>query len=974
MFVDFNILNQLGSPSINSNTFANRPAAGQTGRLFVSIDTFEIYRDNGTTWDLIGGPGSSTVTGTGAATQVAYWTAAQAIGGSNNLWWDNTNGYLGIKTNAPTAGVNIVQTDGQGVLSDFTTVAGSGSSAVAVYAKNTTNSSGFAAIFEERTPNSAAGQYPIKISHTLSSGTAAANMATGIHFGLPDDAGTERIMQMSTDTVDPAAATYSSRYRFLLRNAGAAATPFYITGAGIGIYKAAPSGLIHADGGANVARMILDADNNVARIFSFRTDDLQRWAFRVDGNETGTNAGADLQVRRYNDAGTFIDAPVQITRSTGHVGIGGAASSGETLKVTGSALIEHNYTQTTGVNRNGIFSYLTTTTPNGASYTAGIAYTAIGALHNDIFQGSATIPRTVLAGGFSGQAFIQFNSGPDTVTIQQGLGGQLRSFAAIQANFGFSPSQAGCTVTHASGFHAYAPIYTGANNPTVTNYYGIALNDTTEYSALTITNRWGVYQAGLSDLNYMAANLLLGSTVNNGDKLQVNGAVSLSGNLTVDTNVLFVDSSNNRVGIGTTTLTNKLTVIDSQTGTQVTTNPVGKFVNTGNAFSKFILGSDNANFDAVASMDNNATLANCKLRFYIGNGTGSTAGHSNDQFVITGNNNIGIGTDNPAQLLHLATQLATSSGVGTAIQIESGGAGGDQGWIGVNKGAGNGLEISIENRDIIFNTGATTPFGGTERVRISNTGNFLVGTQSNTSRLIVVGGNSNTGFEVDNGVGYTYLQSYDRVAATHRDMYFYTTGPATMILKNSGNLLIGTTTDAGYKLDVAGSFRNTTDVYLNTSSGATNIARTSNLPTITVPSGQATVLNIGSGTVISYNGSFPSPYTQNLQIDIVFNNWGGNNVIALVDLMVTVREYAATSGTAFGKLFALPSGAGSTFATFDTTNITTSQCTLTATSGGNYTLRITIDPTNNTDTYGLYLNVLNGAINTAISSITISLV
>ena len=48
MFVDFNILNQLGSPSINSNTLANRPAAGQTGRLFVSIDTFALYRDNGT--------------------------------------------------------------------------------------------------------------------------------------------------------------------------------------------------------------------------------------------------------------------------------------------------------------------------------------------------------------------------------------------------------------------------------------------------------------------------------------------------------------------------------------------------------------------------------------------------------------------------------------------------------------------------------------------------------------------------------------------------------------------------------------------------------------------------------------------------------------------------------------------------------------------------------------------------------------
>ena len=44
MFVDFHILNELGSPSINSNTFANRPAAGQIGRLFVSTDTY-IDRD-----------------------------------------------------------------------------------------------------------------------------------------------------------------------------------------------------------------------------------------------------------------------------------------------------------------------------------------------------------------------------------------------------------------------------------------------------------------------------------------------------------------------------------------------------------------------------------------------------------------------------------------------------------------------------------------------------------------------------------------------------------------------------------------------------------------------------------------------------------------------------------------------------------------------------------------------------------------
>jgi hypothetical protein len=107
MFVDFNILNQLGSPAINSNTFANRPAAGQTGRLFVSTDTFEIYRDNGTTWDLIGGPGAGTITGTGTATQVAYFTGSQTIGSSANLFWDNTAGALGINTATPGAELDV---------------------------------------------------------------------------------------------------------------------------------------------------------------------------------------------------------------------------------------------------------------------------------------------------------------------------------------------------------------------------------------------------------------------------------------------------------------------------------------------------------------------------------------------------------------------------------------------------------------------------------------------------------------------------------------------------------------------------------------------------------------------------------------------------------------------------------------------------------------------------------------------------
>jgi hypothetical protein len=59
IFRDSGVLNQFGSPSINSNTLANRPAFGQRGRLFISTDTLAIFRDTGTAWDnLTDNPGN----------------------------------------------------------------------------------------------------------------------------------------------------------------------------------------------------------------------------------------------------------------------------------------------------------------------------------------------------------------------------------------------------------------------------------------------------------------------------------------------------------------------------------------------------------------------------------------------------------------------------------------------------------------------------------------------------------------------------------------------------------------------------------------------------------------------------------------------------------------------------------------------------------------------------------------------------
>jgi hypothetical protein len=105
--IDLSILNQRQTPAFFADTLANRPAAGFLGRIFVSTDTFEFYRDNGTGWNIIGGPGTGTITGSGAAGQVSYFSGTSSITGNNNLFWDSVNGHLGIGTNAPGTALQI---------------------------------------------------------------------------------------------------------------------------------------------------------------------------------------------------------------------------------------------------------------------------------------------------------------------------------------------------------------------------------------------------------------------------------------------------------------------------------------------------------------------------------------------------------------------------------------------------------------------------------------------------------------------------------------------------------------------------------------------------------------------------------------------------------------------------------------------------------------------------------------------------
>lgn len=108
--IDLSILNQRATPAFFADTLANRPAPSFVGRIFISTDTLDLYRDTGSAWLLLSPSSTGTITGSGAAGQVTIFSGASSITGTNNLFWDTSNLRLGINTNTPGAALDLHST------------------------------------------------------------------------------------------------------------------------------------------------------------------------------------------------------------------------------------------------------------------------------------------------------------------------------------------------------------------------------------------------------------------------------------------------------------------------------------------------------------------------------------------------------------------------------------------------------------------------------------------------------------------------------------------------------------------------------------------------------------------------------------------------------------------------------------------------------------------------------------------------